>query len=253
MAIEPDVADKPDAVEAGVIEGRVAFEDVSFSYNGKDPVLRRFFLGYSPRQDGCHRRGLPARENPAWPACFCGFTTFSRDVLLWTEGTSGSIRCRHCGGASALCSRTYFSFLIRFIENIAYGRPDATEQEIIEAAKLADAHEFIMKLPDGYDSAIGERGVKLSGGAKNSAWLLHAFSLKIRLSLFWTKRRRPWTTRQSGKYSRLCRICPITGRRWSLLIGWRRSATPTASSSDKGRYLRAGNPRRAHGTQGAVL
>ena len=66
-----------------------------------------------------------------------------------------------------------FSDSIR--ENIAYGRPDATEQEIIEAAKLADAHEFIMKLPDGYDSAIGERGVKLSGGQKQRLAIARVF------------------------------------------------------------------------------
>mgnify|MGYP004604229793 FL=1 len=66
-----------------------------------------------------------------------------------------------------------FSDSIR--ENIAYGRPDATEQEIREAAKLAHAHEFIMNLPDGYDSAIGERGVKLSGGQKQRLAIARVF------------------------------------------------------------------------------
>ena len=225
MAIEPDVADKTDAVEAGVIEGRVAFEDVSFSYNGKDLVLRRFSLDI-PRGKTVAIVGPTGAGKSSVASLLLRFydiqsgciTLDGRDIRQYTLA---SLR-RSIG----IVQQDVFLFSDSIRENIAYGRPDATEQEIIEAAKLADAHEFIMKLPDGYDSAISS-----CQEGKNSAWLLPAFSLKIRLSLFWTKRRRPWTTRQSGKYSRLCRICPITGRRWSLLIGWRRSATPTASSS----------------------
>ena len=174
MAIEPDVADKPDAVEAGVIEGRVAFEDVSFSYNGKDPVLRRFSLDI-PRGKTVAIVGPTGAGKSSVASLLLRFydiqsgriTLDGRDIRQYTLS---SLR-RSIG----IVQQDVFLFSDSIRENIAYGRPDATEQEIIEAAKLADAHEFIMKLPDGYDSAIGERGVKLSGGQKQRLAVARVF------------------------------------------------------------------------------
>lgn len=174
MAIEPDVADKPDAVEAGVIEGRVAFEDVSFSYNGKDPVLRRFSLDI-PRGKTVAIVGPTGAGKSSVASLLLRFydiqagciTLDGRDIRQYTLS---SLR-RSIG----IVQQDVFLFSDSIRENIAYGRPDATEHEIIEAAKLADAHEFIMKLPDGYDSAIGERGVKLSGGQKQRLAIARVF------------------------------------------------------------------------------
>ena len=174
MAIEPDVADKPDAVEAGVIEGRVAFEDVSFSYNGKDLVLRRFSLDI-PRGKTVAIVGPTGAGKSSVASLLLRFydiqsgriTLDGRDIRQYTLS---SLR-RSIG----IVQQDVFLFSDSIRENIAYGRPDATEQEIIEAAKLADAHEFIMKLPDGYDSAIGERGVKLSGGQKQRLAIARVF------------------------------------------------------------------------------
>ena len=174
MAIEPDVADKPDAVEAGVIEGRVAFEDVSFSYNGKDLVLRRFSLDI-PRGKTVAIVGPTGAGKSSVASLLLRFydiqsgciTLDGRDIRQYTLA---SLR-RSIG----IVQQDVFLFSDSIRENIAYGRPDATEQEIIEAAKLADAHEFIMKLPDGYDSAIGERGVKLSGGQKQRLAIARVF------------------------------------------------------------------------------
>ena len=174
MAIEPDVADKTDAVEAGVIEGHVAFEDVSFSYNGKDPVLRRFSLDI-PRGKTVAIVGPTGAGKSSVASLLLRFydiqsgriTLDGRDIRQYTLS---SLR-RSIG----IVQQDVFLFSDSIRENIAYGRPDATEQEIIEAAKLADAHEFIMKLPDGYDSAIGERGVKLSGGQKQRLAIARVF------------------------------------------------------------------------------
>lgn len=174
MAIEPDVADKPDAVEAGVIEGRVAFEDVSFSYNGKDLVLRRFSLDI-PRGKTVAIVGPTGAGKSSVASLLLRFydiqsgriTLDGRDIRQYALS---SLR-RSIG----IVQQDVFLFSDSIRENIAYGRPDATEQEIIEAAKLADAHEFIMKLPDGYDSAIGERGVKLSGGQKQRLAIARVF------------------------------------------------------------------------------
>lgn len=174
MAVAPAVADGADAVAAGTIEGRVAFEDVSFSYNGKDPVLRRFSLdipcGKTVAIVGPTGAGkssvasLLLRFYDIQAGCI---TLDGRDIRQYTLS---SLR-RSIG----IVQQDVFLFSDSIRENIAYGRPDATEQEIIEAAKLADAHEFIMKLPDGYDSAIGERGVKLSGGQKQRLAIARVF------------------------------------------------------------------------------
>ena len=174
MAVAPAVADGADAVAAGTIEGRVAFEDVNFSYNGKDPVLRRFSLDI-PRGKTVAIVGPTGAGKSSVASLLLWFydiqsgriTLDGRDIRQYTLS---SLR-RSIG----IVQQDVFLFSDSIRENIAYGRPDATEQEIIEAAKLADAHEFIMKLPDGYDSAIGERGVKLSGGQKQRLAIARVF------------------------------------------------------------------------------
>ena len=174
MAVAPAVADGADAVAAGTIEGRVAFEDVNFSYNGKDPVLRRFSLDI-PRGKTVAIVGPTGAGKSSVASLLLRFydiqagciTLDGRDIRQYTLS---SLR-RSIG----IVQQDVFLFSDSIRENIAYGRPDATEQEIIEAAKLADAHEFIMKLPDGYDSAIGERGVKLSGGQKQRLAIARVF------------------------------------------------------------------------------
>lgn len=174
MAVAPAVADGADAVAAGTIEGRVAFEDVNFSYNGKDPVLRRFSLDI-PRGKTVAIVGPTGAGKSSVASLLLRFydiqagciTLDGRDIRQYTLS---SLR-RSIG----IVQQDVFFFSDSIRENIAYGRPDATEQEIIEAAKLADAHEFIMKLPDGYDSAIGERGVKLSGGQKQRLAIARVF------------------------------------------------------------------------------
>lgn len=174
MAVAPAVADGADAVAAETIEGRVAFEDVSFSYNGKDPVLRRFSLDI-PRGKTVAIVGPTGAGKSSVASLLLRFydiqsgriTLDGRDIRQYTLS---SLR-RSIG----IVQQDVFLFSDSIRENIAYGRPDATEQEIIEAAKLADAHEFIMKLPDGYDSAIGERGVKLSGGQKQRLAIARVF------------------------------------------------------------------------------
>lgn len=174
MAVAPAVTDGADAVAAETIEGRVAFEDVSFSYNGKDPVLRRFSLDI-PRGKTVAIVGPTGAGKSSVASLLLRFydiqagciTLDGRDIRQYTLS---SLR-RSIG----IVQQDVFLFSDSIRENIAYGRPDATEQEIIEAAKLADAHEFIMKLPDGYDSAIGERGVKLSGGQKQRLAIARVF------------------------------------------------------------------------------
>ena len=87
----------------------------------------------------------------------------------------GGPSCTPCGRISASCSRTFICSLARSRRIIRYGKPDASSDEIIDAAKLAHAHDFIMALPNGYDTEIGERGVKLSGGQKQRLSIARVF------------------------------------------------------------------------------
>lgn len=91
-------------------------------------------------------------------------------------------------------------------ENIAYGRPGASKEDVINAAKRAGAHEFIMGLKDGYDTYVGERGVKLSGGQKQRISIARVF-LKIHPSSFWMRPLPHWTMRVSLPWQNLWENC----------------------------------------------
>ena len=90
-------------------------------------------------------------------------------------------------------------------ENILYGDVEATYEEMVEAAKAANIHDFIMSLPDGYDTYVGERGVRLSGGQKQRISIARVF-LKNPPSLYWTRRHLPWITRPRSRFNRLWKI-----------------------------------------------
>jgi ATP-binding cassette subfamily B protein len=147
--------------------GRVRFENVSFSYNGEgsEPVLQQINLSAEPGQTvailGATGSGKSSLVNliPRFYDVSAGRVTLDgvdvRDLDLT------ALRSR-VGGA--LQDAVLFSGSIR--ENIAYGRPDASEEEIVAAAKAAQAHDFITSFPEGYDTVVGQRGVNLSGGQK---------------------------------------------------------------------------------------
>ena len=147
--------------------GRVAFENVTFSYNGddRDPVLKQINLVAEPGQTvallGATGSGKSSLVNliPRFYDVTGGRVTIDGiDVRDLDEGVLRSaVRV-------ALQESILFSGTIR--DNIRYGKPDATDDEVIAAAKMAQAHDFISSFPDGYDTQIGQRGVNLSGGQK---------------------------------------------------------------------------------------
>jgi len=169
----PEIEDAPDAIELPTIRGAVAFEHVSFRYGTGDEVLRDVSFEMRPGE-------VVALVGPSG----AGKTSIANLIPRFYDPTSGRITIdgydvrkvklaslrRHV--AVVLQDTFLFNGTVR--ENIIYGKPDATEEEMIAAAKAAYAHEFIVNLPQGYDTEIGERGVKLSGGQKQRLALARA-------------------------------------------------------------------------------
>lgn len=161
----PTIEDAPDALELPTVRGEVAFEHVSFAYHDGVPVLHDVSFHVPPgRVIGIV--GPTGSGKSTVVSLIPRFYDVSAGRVL-IDGYDvrrlklASLR-RHIG--MVLQDSFLFSTTVR--ENIAFGRPDATEEEIIAAAKAAAAHDFIMELPNGYETVLGERGVTLSGGQR---------------------------------------------------------------------------------------
>ncbi len=166
LEVEPDVVDEPGAHDLPEpVQGHISIDRVSFSYKVGNPVLEDMSLE------------IPASSMVALVGpTGVGKTTTAGLVPRFYDVTSGAVRIdghdvRKVTAASlrkniSVVLQDVFLFHGTVRDNILFGRPDANEQEVIEAAKVANAHQFIMELPDGYDTFIGERGVRLSGGQK---------------------------------------------------------------------------------------
>lgn len=160
-----EVADRPDAVTAPRLHGRVAFADVSFVYAGSKKVLHNITFTAEPGQ-------IVALMG----ATGSGKSTLINLIARFYDPTGGQINVdgqdarqftlASLRGQIGLVMQDTILFAATIRENITFGRPDANEDEIIQAAKDAQAHEFISAMPEGYDTPVGERGVTLSGGQK---------------------------------------------------------------------------------------
>jgi ABC-type multidrug transport system fused ATPase/permease subunit len=171
---EDDVRDSPNALAISSARGAIAFQSVNFGYAGDRQVLRDIDLRIEPNQIVGLVGGTGAGKStlmslvPRFYDPSTGFVMLDdRDVR---EITKKSLRVQI---AIVLQDTLLFSTTVR--ENIAYGRPDATEEEIIEAAHRAQADEFIQQMPDGYGSAVGERGGHLSVGQRQRIGIARAF------------------------------------------------------------------------------
>jgi ATP-binding cassette, subfamily B, bacterial len=171
---EDDVRDSPNAIAISSAKGAIAFQSVSFGYAGDRQVLRDIDLRIDPNQIVGLVGGTGAGKStlmslvPRFYDPPTGFVMLDdRDVR---EITKKSLRAQI---AIVLQDTLLFSTTVR--ENIAYGRPDATEEEIIQAARRAQADEFIRQMPDGYASTVGERGGHLSVGQRQRIGIARAF------------------------------------------------------------------------------
>ena len=168
------IQDAPDAVELGPIEGRVDFNDVSFHYDNGVPVLSHIDLHVRPGEclavvgsSGGGKTTLCQLVPRFYEVSGGSVTVDGVDVRRVTQG---SLR-----RAVGILQQDVFMFAGTVRENIRYGRPDATDEEIVEAARRAEIHEEIMAMPEGYDTYIGERGVMLSGGQKQRVSIARVF------------------------------------------------------------------------------
>jgi len=178
----PEVQDSPEAVHLDEIQGQVVFENVTFSYrdDGGDPVLTDISFTAEPGekvallgQTGSGKSSLINLIPRFYDANVGRVIIDGFDVK---DLKMSNLRS-HIG--ISLQEAILFSGTIR--DNIRYGNPDAPEEEVITAAKMAQAHEFIMSFPEGYDTIVGQRGVNLSGGQKQRVAIARALLLKPKI------------------------------------------------------------------------
>ena len=175
LDVEPDIEDRKGAVELTGVAGAVSFRDVSFRYEESGPhVLSKLSLDIRPGEfvalvgpSGVGKSTLCALIPRFYEVSGGAILIDGRDVR---DVTMASLR-RNVG----VVQQDIYLFSGTVTENLRYGRPEASFEEIVAAAKAANAHDFISALPEGYDTDIGQRGVKLSGGQKQRLTIARAF------------------------------------------------------------------------------
>lgn len=174
MDTEPDIEDKVDSVELHDVRGQVIFDNVSFKYDKGAHVLNKIDLKLEPGE-------TVALVGPSGG----GKSTLCSLIPRFYEVTDGSIRIDNIDvrdikleslrKSIGIVQQDVYLFAGTVMENIRYGKPDASDEEVIEAAKKANAHEFIDNFQERYETYVGERGVKLSGGQKQRISIARAF------------------------------------------------------------------------------
>lgn len=175
LAIEPDIVDSPNAVPLENVRGDIVFDDVSFKYkDGQHRVLRHINLDVKA---GSYVAIVGSSGG--------GKTTLCSLIPRFYDVTKGSIsidgkdirevKLKSLRENIGIVQQDVYLFAGTIYDNILYGKPGATREEVIEAAKQANAHDFIMGLPKGYDTDIGQRGIKLSGGQKQRLSIARVF------------------------------------------------------------------------------
>lgn len=170
-----DIIEKPDAKELKNVEGDIEFKNVAFHYSDDDTEVLRGINIHIPKG---HSVALVGPSGG-------GKTTMCNLIPRFYDVTEGEIKIdgidikdvtlKSLRSAIGVVQQDVYLFSGTVFDNIEYGKPGASREEVIEAAKAAGAHEFISSLPDGYDTYVGERGVKLSGGQKQRISIARVF------------------------------------------------------------------------------
>ncbi len=175
MNVQPDITDSEDAVSLTEVSGDIEFKDVSFKYEeGTSEVLNHVNLSVPA---GAYMALVGS--SGAGKSTLCSLIPRFYDVDSGTITIDGidirKIKLKDLRDHIGIVQQDVYLFAGTVYENIRYGRPDATMDEVTEAAKSANAHDFIMSLPNGYDTDIGQRGIKLSGGQKQRLSIARVF------------------------------------------------------------------------------
>lgn len=175
MDMEPDIMDSENAVDIGDVRGDISFDNVSFQYHDDaDNVLNNVSLEV---EAGSYIALVGT--SGAGKTTLCSLIPRFYDVSAGSIKIDGrdirDITLKSLRDHIGMVQQDVYLFAGTIFENIAYGKPDATEEEVIEAAKNANAHDFIMSFPDGYNTDIGQRGIKLSGGQKQRLSIARVF------------------------------------------------------------------------------
>lgn len=175
METEPEIQDAPDAVELKDVKGRVCYEDVSFHYSDDETTV----LSHVSIEIPAGKSVALVGPSGGGKTTICSLLPRFYDVTGGRVTVDGqdirSLTLKSLRSQIGVVQQDVYLFSGSIRDNIAYGKPDATEEEIIEAAKCANIHDFIMELPDQYDTFVGERGARLSGGQKQRISIARVF------------------------------------------------------------------------------
>lgn len=175
LDVEPDIVDVPGAEELRDVKGEVRFDNVSFRYEEDlEKVLNHIDLQVSAGE-----YIAIVGNSGGGKTTLCSLIPRFYDVVegkILIDGKDiRQVTLRSLRSQIGIVQQDVYLFMENVMENIRYGRPDATDEEVIAAAKMANAHEFIIQLPQGYQTDIGQRGVKLSGGQKQRISIARVF------------------------------------------------------------------------------
>ena len=175
MDVEPEITDSPDAKPIENVTGEITLENVAFKYSDSDEtVLSGINLHVAPG-DNIALVGPSGGGKTTLSNLIPRFYDVSEGKILLDGRDIRSITLSSLRNNIGVVQQDVYLFSGSIYENILYGKPDATKEEVVEAAKLAGAHEFISALENGYDTYVGERGVKLSGGQKQRISIARVF------------------------------------------------------------------------------
>ncbi|BDG42103.1 ABC transporter ATP-binding protein [Saccharococcus caldoxylosilyticus] len=179
-----DVTDAPNAVDCREVKGDIVFDHVTFAYHKNEPPVLRDISFSVKAGETIALVGMSGGGKSTLVSLIPRFYDVTEGKILLDGIDIRDIRVRSLRDKIGIVFQDSFLFSDSVKDNILLGKPDATDEEVIAAAKAANAHDFIMSLPDGYDTKVGERGIKLSGGQKQRIAIARVFLKNPPLLIF---------------------------------------------------------------------